>query len=168
MEELEKDETDEMVCTLESPIMPSGPVTYTGRYPGYMAAQAMAAFLAVPREPGRPAYEETLDFWKFDAGGYALVAGCFAEPDRTPVVAVTSLVVKPEIRYALQASQLLMREKFVLQQSAHSTKLLGADAIGEAVASGKLRQLRPSGIRPIPDFVNGRELQGAAMRGGTG
>lgn len=40
-----------MAHTEESPeliVMPQGPETFAGRYPGYKPAQAMAAFLNVP------------------------------------------------------------------------------------------------------------------------
>ncbi len=80
--------------TEESPeliVMPQGPETLAGRYPGYKPAQAMAAFLYVP-DLHRLSYDVLSDScWGIDGGEYELVLGCFAEPDETPVIVVTYL-----------------------------------------------------------------------------
>lgn len=133
----------------EPPNMPEGPLTWTGRYPGYEPARAMAIFLSAsgePDKPYRPSYEERHDYWVsvFNEGGYGLVLGCFVETDGTTVIAVTALC-DPE--YSKLASKLLWNERFALQQSAHSTDI---SKISKAVASGALRQLRPSEIGITP------------------
>lgn len=153
-----------IIFTGESPSlptnMPTGPLTFSGRYPGYGPAQAMAAFLSVPGD-GRPPYMEMGDYiWVFKGGGhelfdgdgYELVVGCCVEADGTPVIVVTGFCErKPE--YAEKAAVLILGEKSALVQSAQSTETLGEDGLGEAAASGKLRQLRPSDVGPIQGFV---------------
>lgn len=161
--------TEEQPVAAEKPpeltIMPQGPVTFKGRYPGYEPAQAMAAFLSVPGQR-RPSYEEARDsFWMFDGGGCELAIGCYAESDGTPVIFVTGFS-EPKPESAERAMELLSGEFSALQQSAHSTArsstdptarstddTLARNEISEAVASGALRQLRPSEIKATPNSV---------------
>lgn len=146
-------------------IMPTGALTFKGRYPGYDPAQAMAAFFSVSSQRGRPSYQELRDsFWMFDGGGYELAVGCFAEPDGTSVILVTGFS-DPE--YTNRASELMMGENAALKQSAHSTgMLIKDDELSEAVASGSLRQLRPSEVGPIPDSASEKpaEEPGSSLR----
>lgn len=132
-------------------IMPQGPEILAGRYPGCKPAQAMAAFRNVPNLH-RLSYDELEDScWSIDGGEYAIVVGCFAEPDGTPVIVLTYLV---ESEQSQSAPLLMMVEKMALKESAHSTENILAEGwIREAVSSGALRQLRPSEIRSMPSSV---------------
>lgn len=143
-------------------IMPTGPLTYAGRFPGYESAQAMAAFLSVPGE-GRPSYQVFCNhIWVFKGGGqvlfdgegYEVVVGCCAEPDGTPVVVVTGFC-EPNAENAEKVGMLILGERNALEQSAHSIGIFNEGDIGEIAASGELRQLRPSEVGAIPDSVEG-------------
>lgn len=139
---------------LELAAMPMGAVTFAGRYPDYEPTQAMAAFFLVSG-PSRPSYKELRDsFWLFDGGRHQLLVGCFTEPDGTPFVVVTGFS-ESDTASAERAMDLLEGERTALQQSAHSTEdFLPKNRIPEAVASGTLRQLRPSEVGPIPDSAS--------------
>lgn len=130
-------------------VMPQGPETLAGRYPGHEPAQAMAAFLNVPNLH-RISYDELSDScWGIACDGYEVVLGCFAEPDGTPVIVLTYLVESEQS----QVVPLLYSavEKWALESSAHSTEKIAAESwIREAVSSGALRQLRPSEVRSMP------------------
>lgn len=134
-------------------IMPQGPETLAGRYPDRKPAQAMASFLNVPNLPGRWSYDEVDDScWviSFEYFGidYAIVAGCFAEPDGTPVIVLTYLAGS---EHSQAAPPLLLVEETALRESAHSIENIVTDGwIRESVASGALRQLRPSEVRSMP------------------
>lgn len=135
--------------------MPRGVWTYTGRYLGYEPAQAMEAFFSVSCEHDRPSYEERRDGWVFDGGRYDLIVGCFAEPDGTPVIALT-IVSEPGFNPPMEV---FTSEFSVLQQSAHSTNVvLGYEEVTESGEHGSLRQLRPGELDGDPpnhvkDFV---------------
>ena len=146
-----------MAHTEEAPeliVMPQGPETFAGRYPGYKPAQAMAAFLSVP-DLHRLSYDVLVNsYWGISLQRfgveYELVLGCFAEPDGTPVIVVTYLA-EPE--HSRSTPLFMCAEKWALQASAHSTKsILAEDWISRAVPSGALRQLRPYGVGSIPCF----------------
>lgn len=133
-------------------IMPQGPETLAGRYPGCRPAQAMAAFLNVPNLQ-RFSYDELSDScWGIscrgiDGGECELVVGCFIEPDGTPVIVLTYLA-EPE--QSQSAPLLMIVERLALKESAHSTENVVAEGwIREAVSSGALRQLRPSEVRSL-------------------
>lgn len=142
--------------TEEPPKMPRGPLTYTGRYPGYEPAQAMEAFFSASGQHDRPAYAVRRDGWVFDGGGYWIVVGCFVEPDGTPVIALT-LVSEARVN---PPQEVFLGEFFnVIQPSAHSTHVvLGDEEITESGESGTLRQLRPNDIHSdtpnhVKDFI---------------
>lgn len=125
-------------------VMPQGPETFAGRYPGYKPAQAMSAFRTVP-DLHRLSYDELSDScWGIACDGHEVVLGCFVEPDGTPVIVVTYLA-EPE--HSESGALLLALEAFALRKSAHSTeKIVAEDWISTAVSSGRLRQLRPSEV----------------------
>jgi hypothetical protein len=127
----------------EPTIMPQGPITYTGRYPGYEPKQAMETFFSASAEHERPSYEEGRDFWAFDGGGYWIVVGCFVEPDGTPVIVLTCF---SKSAHSAPPMEPFMDEFFsVIQQSADSTHVVLPDEeITESSEAGTLRQLRPS------------------------
>ena len=144
-------------------IMPTGPLTFVGRYPGYEPAQAMAAFLSVPGKD-RPSYQVLRDYiWAFkgagevlfDREGHEVVVGCCAEPDGTPVVVVTGFCEPNSAKNAEKVMALMLGEKIALKQAAHSVGIFNEGDLGEIAASGALRQLRPSEIGAIPDSVEG-------------
>lgn len=150
------------VVAEESPeptAMPTGPITCSGRYPGYEPAQAMAAFLSAPSQRVRPSHREVRDsFWGYNGNGYEFYVGCFAEHEGTPVIVVTGFCDQtPECLEA--AATFLLLQRRAMEESAHSTEDLGENGLAEAVASDALRQLRLSEIGSMPESVRGRDGQ---------
>lgn len=135
-----------MEHTEELPTMPRGPLTYTGRYPGYEPKQAMEEFFSVSCEHERPSYEERHDFWVSEGDEYSIAVGCFVEPDGTPVIVLTA-GARPGSQPGVILSDEVFKGEFfsAMRQSAHSTSsVLPDDEITECGESGALRQLRPS------------------------
>lgn len=131
-----------MAHTEEPPGMSQGPITYTGRYPGYEPAQVLEKFFSAAAEHERPSYEERPDGWVFDGGGYLISVGCFVESDGTPVIALTSV---SKSAGSTPPQQPFMDEFFsVVQKSAESTNVvLPHEEITDSGGHGTLRQLRP-------------------------